>query len=583
MKSFTKTIQLIIFVVLLNSASIFGQWVEQTISLDPGWNAVYLEVQPEPQQCDVVFGAMNIESVWYWNPKSTSAQYISSPPDPNTLMVSHTQWLVYFPPEQPAHISTNLFNLIGGKAYLIKLGGTEQVQWTIKGHPCLPKIDWKPGTYNFSGYHISGAGQEPTFLDFFSGSSAHLNRPIYRLVKTGGNFQWEVVDVDNPLKNTMKKGEAYWTSSQWSSDYIGPLAVVVEQAGELAYGESIVQQKLTIHNFSDNDVTVDMSSISSLSPPDGSYDPVAGNVPHMYWKSGPVEEAGWVELPGSLALEIPPESNLVLRLAVNRSEMPTDGSYQSILEFDNNQGMTLNLSASAQSTDFSGLWVGYAAIENVSQPSDETDPNEVKSTASEFQFPVIMHVDPNDNIYLLKEVVQLWKDPVMGPDPNSGDPNSDDEIVIEPGRFVLVTDPEIFQQFSGASLRDGQPRGRRISSAAFSFPDPIKMTGNFGLAGNALNLDSPLTIGPDDPLNPFRHKFHPDHDDAAESFQVKRDITFKFTSSPPEGPETPGWGDSDVGGEYTETITGIHEKSINVKGIFHLHRVSRIGVLNDSM
>src|SRR4051812_48710424 len=29
-----------------------AQWMQQTIQLKPGWNAVFLEMQPEPQQCD---------------------------------------------------------------------------------------------------------------------------------------------------------------------------------------------------------------------------------------------------------------------------------------------------------------------------------------------------------------------------------------------------------------------------------------------------------------------------------------------------------------------------------------------------
>ena len=41
-----------------------------------------------------------------------------------------------------------------------------------------------------------------------------------------------------------------------------------------------------------------------------------------------------------------------------------------------------------------------------------------------------------------------------------------------------------------------------------------------------------------------------------------------------------GWGDTDLGGIYHETINGLHINSIYTEGVFRLHRVSSIGVLN---
>jgi len=49
--------------VTLGAAPVPGQWITQTIDLNPGWNAINLEVQPEPRDCDAVFGGLQIESV----------------------------------------------------------------------------------------------------------------------------------------------------------------------------------------------------------------------------------------------------------------------------------------------------------------------------------------------------------------------------------------------------------------------------------------------------------------------------------------------------------------------------------------
>ena len=49
--------------LVLTTSSANGQWITQTIPLQPGWNAVFLEVQPEPDQCESVFQGLPVESV----------------------------------------------------------------------------------------------------------------------------------------------------------------------------------------------------------------------------------------------------------------------------------------------------------------------------------------------------------------------------------------------------------------------------------------------------------------------------------------------------------------------------------------
>ena len=67
-----------------------GQWTTQTIVLRPGWNAVYLEVQPEPRDCDSIFAKLPVESVWGWNRRFTTVQFIQ---DANQLLPGRPDWL----------------------------------------------------------------------------------------------------------------------------------------------------------------------------------------------------------------------------------------------------------------------------------------------------------------------------------------------------------------------------------------------------------------------------------------------------------------------------------------------------------
>ena len=136
--------------------------------------------------------------------------------------------------------------------------------------------------------------------------------------------------------------------------------------------------------------------------------------------------------------------------------------------------------------------------------------------------------------------------------------------------------------------------GTRITSAAFGFLAPVASTGSFDDG-----LDFAITIDYDDPLNPFKHKYHPDHDnldaqfiaidtDAVpphlwEVYQVRRDIELEFTDLPPLDNLTitetqalatsVGWGSEMWGGYYREVLKGLHKNDISVSGIFMIRKV----------
>ena len=43
------------------------------------------------------------------------------------------------------------------------------------------------------------------------------------------------------------------------------------------------------------------------------------------------------------------------------------------------------------------------------------------------------------------------------------------------------------------------------------------------------------------------------------------------------------WGDEEIGGIYTERITGIHREAVHTSGIFRLQRISDVDILNDGI
>jgi hypothetical protein len=165
------------------------------------------------------------------------------------------------------------------------------------------------------------------------------------------------------------------------------------------------------------------------------------------------------------------------------------------------------------------------------------------------------------------------------------------------------------QIFMGALTSDGNPFGlctkeaglksdskasaRRMSVTHLPL-DTVLGTGTGSVAlGSSLvrTVSIPFT----DPTNPFVHSYHPDHDNldarpdgtrttlgnGVESYSITRTCIFQFTTTPPAGASSVGWGSSVIGGNYSETLQGLHKDAagIAVSGTFILRRVSEEAAL----
>jgi hypothetical protein len=164
--------------------------------------------------------------------------------------------------------------------------------------------------------------------------------------------------------------------------------------------------------------------------------------------------------------------------------------------------------------------------------------------------------------------------------------------VDRPGRHVLLTDESLVPFFAGAAVRDGQSVGRRLSSIAYDFigsttNHSLNLTGALDMGGTLTGI---LNLPADHPRNPFKHKFHPDHDNltarydgpAIEAYGVTRILSLVFASSPPDGPAAPDFGYNTMGGSYEELISGLHKSDLRIRGAFRLQRISNIDTLNPS-
>ena len=588
--------------LLALSGTVEAQWTTQRIELDAGWNTVFLHVQPEPSDCDTIFAQapFRAEMVRRYKNAFSSVQYVA---DPSGIIDREAEWLTWVPADEEYGFIRNLHRLEVGKAYLLKLPDTSSnVVWELVGKPLNKDIAWRANAFNLVGFQVNDSAP-PTFSAFFSASSALSNQPIYRLDKAG---RWrEELHPDTAL---LRDGEAFWIRARGHSDYQGPVRVETEMNTGLDYGSKLVQRALRIHNPSTRAQRLRLTLLPSQPAPPSAGE-AAGDVLLSYrrrdWTG---EEPCWEDMTHAepITVDVGAGERWEGMFAVRRADMlPTEPGthgnfYQSLLLITNDTGslrFTVPVSAEGLRTlkpdgtsvhPYAGLWKGYAEIDRVSMPSPEASaPLKTKST---FPLRLILHVDAQGKAHLLPNVVLMWKDGTLKPDPQ----NPAVEIVDTPGRFVLVTDEALIPRFKGVTLRDGEQVGRRISSIVFGMGEPLPLEGNSGdprLLGKELR--GALSTDHDDRLNPFKHLYHPDHDnldprfekklaEGKESFSVERELSLVFARDPEEGC-LPGWGDDQLSGTYRETIRGIHSQPIRVEGVFRLYQMSGVDRLNDGL
>ncbi|MCC5790658.1 MAG: LamG domain-containing protein [Opitutales bacterium] len=206
-------------------------------------------------------------------------------------------------------------------------------------------------------------------------------------------------------------------------------------------------------------------------------------------------------------------------------------------------------------TAFTGLWVGNAELSEVQEVAN----GEWTPAPAPFLQRVILHVDEAGVGRLLPEAT-LMQTRVESP--------------AEP-QNVIITVPAKLAEHDGVVRRGGHLIGQRFSTAHL----PAGVAGLELGAGGTIDLpqalDQPtfgatLTLPAAHPLNPFRHKYHPD---LQNGYDLVRNIRFTVPSEflAQEHSFT---------GAYQEEFTGLHKDILRARGSITFTRVSTSGLLN---
>lgn len=190
----------------------------QTLRLVPGWNAVYVEVDPPDLDPAIVFAGQPVDVVAAHTNPLRGSQFVN---DPRADLQNAYGWKVWYAVSRSDAFLSNLFAIQGGRSYLVH--ATTNASLAITGAVPPTRVRWQPNAYTFVGFSVDEPGA-PTFAQFFGASPAHHHNQIYRLI----DGTWR--RVSDPAATLMRSGEAFWIYTRGRSDYGGPLDVTAESA-----------------------------------------------------------------------------------------------------------------------------------------------------------------------------------------------------------------------------------------------------------------------------------------------------------------------------------------------------------------
>jgi len=310
--SLIRSVPLALLVASLAPLAHAAPTYSQSFTLHPGWNAIYLEVAPPVADPATVFAGVPLMSVWTWNPKTTSAEFIQNPSED---AFTRAGWLGYFPVGGPFTSLTNLFAIQANRAYLVRISGVSNVPLTVNGRPSARATSWVPNSLNLTGFHVD-PGSPPTFASFLASSPAHAGQAIYKL---GLDGIWAPLPASTPINS----GEAYWVFCSGASTFTAPAWADLELGDGLDYPQALAEINMTIRNSG-------AATVVSLT--------LSGNAPLAYWAISPVTlDAEWPALPSPLNVNVAAQDSTSLRVAAQRSAL-TGPSGEGIMEFRDGRG-----------------------------------------------------------------------------------------------------------------------------------------------------------------------------------------------------------------------------------------------------
>jgi hypothetical protein len=533
------------FVISLAFTNLNAKKRTQIIELKTGWNAVYLEVEPEINSQNLSefiinstgknsFQEVPIEIISTYSPLVSSIEYIVDPSEENYKKPS---WNIWINDSRQEAFLTNLFGLTSNNSYLIK--SSSDFNWSVEGEVIQKEKKWEANSFNFVGFDVTSNGI--SFETLFSETDALKETVVYKLVDS----KWYELDSSEFGNELIKKNSSYWVFADGATDFNGILEVKLSNT------------KINFLNITDVK-TVELKNTSSKMPLNVNLELINNDVPLYLVSYDENMSEVKTEITGAFkSVKIPENSSEKIRFAVRGIDIPENtNELTGLLKITTDETQEEKwVSIYANTSDgflkptvseiLTGLWFVYVEMNKVNElHSSSTDTLTPKKTPYGFNLQMILHSDSNGNTKLLKEVYVM---------------QTDDQEVDENKTFVLLTDETKIMDYKGIVLKKGELVPVRFMTPSFDFAENqkyIELTGSIKNETGA-TIKGNISYPKEHPTNPFRHQFHPVHKWGRDfnrtiSFDIQQNITDSVIQ--------------ELTATYFEEIEGVHKSKIRVSG-----------------
>lgn len=528
---------------LLPVSALLASRVSETLSVEAGWNAVYLEATPADSAPADFFADMPgvlragaYESGVY----DYTGQVASDGSDISQKPVSFFVW------ERGKEGSSTLQRMTGGRVYLIY--ATNACEKTFTGLPGQPHVSWQVSDGGFTTLAGVSApkdvqvGSQVYFREGPAGDASSL-RPYAVIGTDSAAPEFMPMDV-LARKPKVQGGKAYAFESKTAGDWPGVISLSASlYNGALRIPRDSAFTSFTLANNGTKGRRIRLSwnrsaDSGELLPDMRLHFPIAGR-----------NISVWTNFTEHV-MEFAAGERRTFVIRVNRSAL-TEAKYGGVISAEDMDGtmmrVRMGVTVAPQNSDSApfpaGLWFGNVTLSQVDYQSD-AKPVEA---GGRMRLNMILHVGRDGKASLFQRIV------------------------------VATTEQPDEEGFYTSSLHaetDTVPAGhtsRRISAV---FPDVAHngLPPSSGEFGSLLRFD--WTVAADARDNPFRHAWHPDH---TTGFAVTNRLALSWFDE--KGASTYSHDDPDdvTYGIATWGLGGLSGKGdILMRGVFSLKRVSTL-------
>lgn len=589
----------LIFGSILITLSVQAQWITESISLNAGWNAVYLHVDASHDTLENQVWADNsnpIQEIWLWVPTPTTGQFVQSPQEP---LPSSSQWASW---KRAASPSSQLHRLIGNAAYLVYVDpNTASYTWNVRGKPVAPKYQWTTTGLNFLGFPTVPSGTP--YFDAFLSLCPELqqNAEIYHY--PGGEL-----GPGNPsrifaLRTTqVTRGKAFWIrSGNLFNRYFSPFEIVWSGENGIHFGQKLGVVSFRLRNLTAQALTVTAQVLASEAPPSGQTSIVGvppllvrGGVStvdltYAFTHLGPATPHSW-----TLPAKGQNGSEIEVVVGLDRSTITSAPGelLAGVLRFTDSLNIAqVNAPVTATAGSNAGLWVGGVTVNQVGEylKTYEHDGDKLRiETNGQY---IVTGVNTNLGVVGRPFPLRL----ILHNPETSGS-----AVMLQRVYCGLNANTNPVVATSETALnRYYLAQARRISATHLPWSAnniPWSFDGRLAL-GSTIKATVPLDYN-DQASNPFVHTYHPDHDNldskfanqldpGAESYSVQRVIQLEAVTPREDFVSRTETGQT-LSGNYSETITVLglpragntnDTRVFETRGIFSLNRIAEIPTL----